>query len=85
MSLRPLNRDPMYMSGDYGRMFDIPAHQGNQAFVYNPYTPAKCSASKAVCFSLINGAIPCQFPSDNIVVWRAMGDLGTITGAKHPL
>ena len=78
MSLRPLNRDPKYMSGEYANMFDIPVHQSNKGFAQNPYSQMRCGASKAVCFSLVNGAMPCQTDDKNIIVWRAMGDLSVL-------
>jgi len=81
MSLRPLNREPQYMSGDYAKMFNIPVHQSNQGFAMNPYRPGTSRPEQCVCFSLINGNVPCgQYDPNNINVWRTTGEL-----AKLPL
>jgi hypothetical protein len=82
MSLRPLNRDPKYMSGDYANMFDIPVHQSNQGFATRPYVPASCRPGDSVCFSLTNGSIACRPDQDSLLIWRATGDLTSLSIKK---
>lgn len=73
MSLRPLNRDPKYMSGEYKEMFKIPSHDSNKRFVSNPYNPS--NGSDKTCFSLTEGARPCKPDNTKILVWNAVGDV----------
>lgn len=79
MSLRPLNRDPTLMSGDYAKMFEIPSHQSNATFVANPYVLKNPACSRAMCFSLTHGQVPCRVGSDGDVVdYKAEGTLVTM-------
>lgn len=78
MSLRPLNRNPKYMSGRYIRMFDIPVHQSNKGFAQNPYNHLKCDQGSVTCFSLMKGALPCNNDLNQISIWRSLGDLKTL-------
>lgn len=78
MSLRPLNKDPRYMSGEYKKMFDIDSHQSNDEFSKNPYVPGKCKCLDTVCFSLTKGAIPCLPNKTKMLVWNAEGVVTTV-------
>jgi len=82
MSLRPLNRDPKYMSGPYASMFNIPVHQGNAGFAQNPYKGSSCHPSDITCFSLVNGVVPCYNDNRSQMVWRATGDITKIVTAQ---
>lgn len=62
MSLRTLNRDPKYATGEYSKMFDIDILPSNADFVRNPYKPGDCSGTGLVCFSLTKGAKKCKAP-----------------------
>lgn len=78
MSLRPLNRDPKYMSGPYAGMFDIPIHQGNARFTSSPYRPGVCRPEDIACFSLTRGNEPCTHDPANLLVWRSTGELAKL-------
>lgn len=75
MSLRPLNRDPKYMSGDYKKMFKIASHDSNKHFAANPYKPGTCECGDQVCFSLTKGALPCKPDKTQMLVWNAAGEV----------
>lgn len=75
MSLRPLNRDPKYMNGEYKKMFKIPSHQSNKQFAANPYKPKTCECGDQVCFSLTKGALPCKPDKTKMLVWNATGQV----------
>ena len=79
MSLRPLNRDPRYMSGDYASMFNIPVHQSNANFASNPYKPGTCQPEDIVNFSLTQGGLPCNPDRSNVTVWRTTGELSKLS------
>ena len=75
MSLRPLNRDPKNMSGEYSKMFDLVVHKGNKGFALNSYNPQDNNPASIPCFSLIHGAAKGTVEMEKLVVWRAGGDL----------
>lgn len=74
-SLRPLNRDPEYMTGDYASMFNLDVHAGNKKFAENPYKSGSCKPTDRVCFSLTDGALPCAPDQTKIVSYGADGKL----------
>ena len=83
MSLRPLNHDPKYMSGDYAKMFQIESIPSNRAFVQNAYKPGTCQCNDNVCFSLTKGAMPCR-PDKTKMLWiGADGTVQTIPVGHH--
>jgi len=87
MSLRPLNRDPKNMTGDYKKMFKIASHDSNKQFVSNPYKPGKCECSDQVCFSLTKGAIACKPDKTQMLVWNAQGEITQVPvrlDSDHP-
>jgi hypothetical protein len=69
------------MSGQYTDMFKIPSHSSNRHFVSNPYVPMTCPTSDAVCFSLVDGSLPCTKTVDpaKILLWRSIGELSTLS------
>ena len=85
MSLRPLNRNPKYMSGSYISMFDIPLNPANKEFVKNVYDRNKCNEGSVTCFSIKQGALPCNNNLNQISVWRSIGDLKTLPRSHKAL
>jgi hypothetical protein len=79
MSLRPLNRDPKNMSGEYSKMFELQVHAGNKEFSLNPYNPKDNSPASIPCFSLVHGAGKGKADMEKVIVWRASGDLTSLS------
>ncbi len=81
-SLRPLNRDPKYMTGDYLKMFDIESIPSNKHFVSNPYKPGSCKCNDNVCFSLSHGAVACRPDATKTLVYNAEGRMVEIPSVQ---
>lgn len=75
---RTFNRDPKYMSGEYTKMFEIESLSSNSNFVKNQYKPGTCQSSGMSCFSLIDGALPCQANNTKMLVYNAEGELMSV-------
>jgi hypothetical protein len=73
MSLVPMNRMPQFMAGSYRRMFELPVLSVNRDFVTHPYLAGSCPSSEPVCFSLIDGALPCHRSQNYMTVWTTDG------------
>ena len=78
-SLRPLNRNPKYMIGEYSKMFDIEQISSNKQFVSNPYKPDNCKCNDNVCFSLSRGAAACRPDNAKTLLYSAEGKMLNIT------
>jgi len=63
------------MTGEYAKMFDIEPLSSNNKFVNNQYKPGTCQSSGISCFSLVDGALPCQIDNTKMLVYSAEGDL----------
>jgi hypothetical protein len=70
------------MAGEYANMFVLQEHQSNKQFVRNAYQPGKCQCGDMVCFSLVNGALPCKPDKTKMLVYSAEGAI-TEVPVKH--
>ena len=85
MSLKPLNREKKYMTGDYAKQFDIESHSSNKRFVSNPYKPGHCECNDQVCFSLTKGALPCRPDKTTMLVYNAEGKVVKVPVQHAPV
>jgi len=63
------------MSGEYVKMFNLPKHASNKNFVQNPYQAGKCKCGDMVCFSMVNGALPCTPDKTTMLIYNSEGEL----------